>query len=303
MNIVLATCRDLPEWEQDDQALHEALRGRGVDFDVIPWDDPDVEWAMCDACLIRTTWDYTRRLEEYLDWIAHVSVVTRLFNPAEVVRWNAHKSYLRDLERVGVPVVPTQWIRQGGEADLKALLDDADGTRGFIKPAVGATSSGTLRFDITDAGVKQAQRHLDDLLAQGDALVQPYLSTVETLGERSAIFVEGELTHAVVKHPPAGDYRVQNDFGASDEPVQLTAQELQTAQTVLRVAEADQLLYARVDMLRDDEDHPVVTEVELIEPSMFFRHSREAAERLADALIRRVENGEPAPAGAAEEAE
>ena len=303
MNIVLATCRDLPESEQDDRALHEALAERGVDFELIPWDDPETEWGMFDACLIRTTWDYDSRLEEYLAWVDHAGAVTRLFNPPEVIRWNAHKSYLRDLERVGVPVVATQWGKRGGELDVKDVVEERGWDRGFIKPAVGATSVDTMRFDATSEGLLAAQRHVDALIKQGDVLIQPYLERVETQGERSAIFVDGAMTHSVVKRPVAGDYRVQNDFGASDEPVELTAEELRLTDMVCRVAETNHLLYARVDMLRDADDHAVVTEVELIEPSMFFRHSREAAEKLADALIARARDGKREPASCSGEVE
>ena len=275
MRIGLATSSDVPDWEVDDRPLHEALQARAVDLHHPVWDDDAVDWDAFDAVLIRTTWDYMERQEEFAAWAERVP---RLLNPAHIVRWNTHKSYLRDLP--SHHVAPTIWLFKGDTFDLSELPEG----RHFIKPQVGATARETLRFV---PGDPRAQAHLDRLLTTEDVMVQPYLSKVETEGEVSAIFIDGAISHCVRKIPNPGDYRVQDDFGAKDEPTTFSP-----AQRALAMNVWDRLfphlLYGRVDLLALDDGTPVVTEVELVEPSLFFRHGPGAAERLADALLARV---------------
>lgn len=288
MRIALATCSDLPDWEVDDAPLHAALRARGVALEQPPWDAP-VDWSAFDAVLIRTTWDYWHRRDAFVAWAESTAAQTRLLNPARVVAWNTDKRYLRPLGEA-VPLAPTVWLEQNQAVDLAALLTARGWPRGFIKPVVGASASDTLRFSADEAHT--AQTHLDALLARQGAMVQPYLPRVETDGEFSAIFVDGQITHGVRKVPVPGDYRVQDDYGASDEPYTLSPAEAAAAQRVLAAAESllgvGTLLYARADFLWADDGTVFLNELELVEPSLFFRHGPGAAERLADALIRRA---------------
>ncbi|MHC5114298.1 MAG: ATP-grasp domain-containing protein [Planctomycetota bacterium] len=287
LRVALPTCENLPSWEIDDRPLHEALAVRDVAVERPAWTDDTVDWSAYDACLIRTTWDYQERLDEFLAWVRATAERTRLFNPLAIVEWNTHKSYLRDVAERGFPTAPTVWLDRGRRVELAGVLADHGWERGFLKPAVGATARETMRFAATGAELASAQEHLDRLLPGEDMLLQPYLARVETEGERSAIFVDGEMTHSVRKIPVPGDYRVQDDFGASDEPVELTEAELDVAHGLMSSI-GDGLLYGRVDMLADDGGAPCVTELELVEPSLFFRHAPHAAEHLADALLRRI---------------
>jgi len=285
MRIALATRSNLPSWEVDDKILRAALVDRGIEVSEVPWDRPDVAWEDFDACVIRTTWDYQERRADFVGWAERAAGVTRLFNPAPIVRWNTHKSYLRDLEARGVPVVPTVWLQAGSRVDVARLLEERGWRRGFLKPAVGAAARATMRFDAAQAG--RAQRHLERLLECEDMMLQPYLASVESEGEISAVFIDAELTHAVRKIPVPGDYRVQDDFGARDEPRTLSPGELALARHAVQAAPGP-VLYARADFIRDDAGDLRVTELELVEPSLFFRHGRHAAARLADALIQRL---------------
>ncbi len=241
------------------------------------WDDPSIDWSAFDAVLIRTTWDYQEKREAFVEWAERLPVP--LYNPADTVRWNTHKSYLRDLESRGVPVVPTEWLERGTRPDIASLCARRGWTRGFLKPCVGATSRETLRFD---AGDPAAQAHADRLLAREDLMLQPYLARVETEGELSAIFIDGELTHGVRKVPVAGDYRVQDDFGAKDYPIDFP--DVPLARRAVEAA-GRTLLYARADFLVGPHGL-VLTELELVEPSLFFRHNLRAADRLARAVAR-----------------
>jgi glutathione synthase/RimK-type ligase-like ATP-grasp enzyme len=293
MRLALATCRALPAWEVDDRPLRAELEARGAEIHEPPWDDAAVDWSEFDACLIRTTWDYMERAAEYLEWADRVARATQLFNPAPVVRWNLHKSYLRDLERRGVAIVPTIWLEAGQPAEIGSILEEKGWERAFIKPMVGANARESLRFARDPAGVAAAQAHTDRLLPFEGLMLQPYLDRVERDGEVSAILVDGELTHGVRKVPVSGDYRVQDDFGARDYPFEFAGRERDAAQAAVDAAQAAlglarPPLYARADFLRAAGDDLLLTELELVEPSLFFRHSPPAAARLADALLTRL---------------
>jgi hypothetical protein len=281
MKLALATCSELPDWEVDDAPFHAALATRGVHVQQPAWDS-GCDWSAFDAVLIRTTWDYVARRDAFVAWAHHVASVTRLFNPAPVIEWNTHKGYLRRLARAGAPLAPTLWLDRYDSVQLASVLP---WDSGFIKPQVGASASDTLRF--TRADLPRAQDHLDALLRRSDVMVQPYLSQVETQGEVSAIYLDGRFSHGVRKVPVPGDYRVQDDYGATDAPHTLTAQERAVCDAVLGLVDED-LLYARVDLMRDDADRIVLAELELVEPSLFFRHGPGAADALADALVRRL---------------
>lgn len=295
VRIALATQRDLPDWEQDDLPFHAALRELGVDLHRPIWDDPEVKWHGYDGCLIRTTWDYMDKAEAFRAWAERVDERIPLFNPAAVVRWNLDKRYLRTLERRGVPHMPTVWIEPGAPIDVAQTMRARGWSRGFLKPVVGCSAQGTLRFSDTPAELADAQQHLESRL-QGSGtgmMLQPYLASVERDGEVSALFFDGVLSHGVRKVPVPGDYRVQDDYGASDEPYTFTESELalatharETAESILGLS--GPLLYARADFLRADDGTLRITELELIEPSLFFRHDPAAPMRLARALVQRL---------------
>ena len=292
MKLALVTCSDLPGWEKDDRPLHQELERRGIPFDQPCWDG-DVDWSAYDAALIRTTWDYMPRRDAFVAWAEGLPVP--LFNPGSVIRWNTHKGYLRALADLGVPIAPTIWAEQGQPLDVAAELAARGWTRGFIKPSVGACAVGTLRFDADADGVAGAQAHADALLSEGGVMLQPYLDRVEVDGELSAICFDGAISHAVQKVPVPGDYRVQDDHGATDHPITLTAAQTALFHRVLDAAHrvvpglgGEPLLYARIDLMYDAAGDLCVTELELVEPSLFFRHGPEAPRRLVDALTRRL---------------
>lgn len=298
MRLALATRSNLPSWEVDDIALHQALLATGIDVERPVWDDPAVDWSRFDLVLIRTTWDYQDKLAAFLRWVQRVEAMTRLENPGAVVAWNAHKTYLRDLERAGVPVAPTVWLDRGGRVDVGQVAAALGCTEGFLKPCVGATARETLRFPVDAAGIRAAQAHVDRLLPGEDLMLQPFLASVLTRGEWSAIFVEGRITHCVRKIPVPGDYRVQDDFGARDEPYAPTAAERAAALHAMDAAtraggacpraNGAPLLYGRADFLWTVDGACVLTELELIEPSLFFRHGAAAAVALAAAAVARA---------------
>ncbi|MEZ4265489.1 MAG: hypothetical protein R3F39_03850 [Myxococcota bacterium] len=288
--VALVTQRDLPAWEHDDLVLVDALRARGASVQTPIWDDPAVDWAAFDVAVIRTTWDYMPRRDAFVAWAERAATQTRLLNPPAVIRWNTDKTYLRDLADAGAPLLPTLWLARGSAPDLPALLATTGWERAFLKPQVGNSAIDTLRFDVTPDGLRIASSHLTKTLPGAGMLLQPYQPTVETAGELSAIFFAGAFSHAIQKIPVPGDYRVQDDHGASDGPAALTPDEVALAARVLGLAQAhlalaEPLLYARVDFLRTEAGDLVLNELELVEPSLFFRHAPSAAERFAGAIL------------------
>ncbi len=282
MNIALVSCDDLPGWEVDDNPLIEALEKRCATVHRPSW-TADIDWQQFDISVIRTTWDYHEKKDAFVAWCKSVP---RLYNNANVIEWNTHKSYLHDLASHGTAIAPTVWINKNEIIDVQKELRNFGTSKGFIKPQVGACASDTLRF--TSGEVINAQQFLLDNAHQ-DMMLQPYLQSVETEGELTAVFIDGDYTHGVQKIPVSGDYRVQDDFGASDIPYSFTNDEIETMKNTLKaVPDHSELLYARFDYLRDNENNLVLNELELVEPSLFFRHSQDSATRLANAIIKRV---------------
>lgn len=283
--LALATQRDLPDWEVDDAPFHEALDAAGIHHQQVIWDDPTVDWSAYRAVLIRTTWDYAGKRAAFVRWVDRVSTLTRLFNPPEVVHWSTDKRYLRDLEQAGVPIAPTVWLERGTTPDIAALCRERGWGRGFLKPIFGQTARETLRFEADSDGFAAAQAHVRRLLPDEGMILQPYLARVEQEGEHSAIYVDNQCTHVVQKLPPDGDYRVMDDFGGTDRPSSLDEAGLAICRRALAaVPSPDPLLYARVDLLRDDDSGWVLTELELVEPSLFFRHAPASATTLVTSL-------------------
>lgn len=287
LDVALATCAELPRLTPDDQLLLPALERRGLRAVPAVWDDPAFDWAAVRLVVIRSTWDYTTRRAEYLAWAERVAAVTLLRNPLPIVRWNTHKAYLEDFARRGLPVVPTACFGVGARVDLAALMAERNWRDVVIKPAVSATARETIR--LADIGFDAAQAHLDRLLPREDMLVQPFLARIESEGELSVLFISDSYSHAIRKRPVPGDYRAQDEFGGSMELVTPAPDETQLASSVLATVGAP-MLYARIDLMRDDAGALCLSELELVEPMLYFRQHPPAADRLAAAIARLLQS-------------
>ena len=289
-DVFIASASQLPRVDEDDAPLRAALAAAGVAAATRAWDDPTVDWGAARACVVRSTWNYVRHCDAFLDWAARCAAATQLWNPLPVVRWNSHKGYLGELGRAGLPVVPTRLCLRGqpgaAGSDLAALAAGWDQV--VIKPAISAGSFRTLRIGPHE--LDRGQQHLDLVRSEQDALVQPYLSSVEDYGERALVWIDGALTHAVRKSPRfAGD--AQRVSGA----VAIAPDEAALAERILAHVSAQRgwpapapLLYARVDLARDADGRPCLMELELIEPSLFLTRCPEALARLAAAIAARL---------------
>lgn len=298
MKIALVTAIAAYSLDEDLAPLQKALQALGIDAPILAWDDASVSWQRFDAALLRSPWDYTDRLPEFLDWAEQTSKQTTLINPLSVVRANTDKHYLAQLAAAGLAVVPSAFAEPGEDAGaaLLTFLDAHQDAADFVlKPAVGAGSRDAQRYARNQ--VAEATRHIARLLdAKRSVLMQPYLPSVDSDGETALMFFDGVFSHAIRKGP-----LLQKDEGptrALFAPEKITARtpgadELALANTILAALPEAPLAYARVDLIRAPDGSPCLLELELTEPSLFFAFAEGSAERFAAALLRRVTAAPP----------
>jgi hypothetical protein len=283
MDVALVSCVDLPEPDPDAGPLLSALEAAGIEAAVVAWDEPSVDWSQAPVTILRSSWNYPWHHQEFLHWAALAAGQTRLWNPLPVVRWNSHKRYLAELEARGIPVAPTELVPAGSGRALEEIRTRRGWEETVVKPAVSAGSYRTLRVP---AGSREAgEAHLRRLCAEGDALVQLYLPSVEDYGERALIWIDGELTHAVRKGPRFED-QVER---IASRAAPIAPDEERLARQVLEAVEGE-LLYARIDLAPGPGGAPVLMELELVEPSLYFGLCSQALDRFVAAVARVVRN-------------
>ncbi|KOV32650.1 hypothetical protein ADK60_13450 [Streptomyces sp. XY431] len=267
--IALVMARPRPEINADHDMplLLRALSEAGADAISAEWDDPGVDWSEFDLAVIRSTWDYTWRKPEFLDWVDRCSRATRLANPPEVVRWSSDKSYLGTLAAAGVPVVRTRYLAPGDPADLP------DDHEYVLKPVIGAGARYAARYrpeQHDEARDQVARMHAEGLTA----ILQPYMSGIDTTGERALVFVRGRFLHAIRKNAvlsPDVPFDQRKVAHPGLQPWSPTPADLAVAERALAtVPGSADLLYARVDLVDNADGTPLVMELELVEPNLFL---------------------------------
>lgn len=288
--IALATARAACDLDEDLAPLATALRGQGAVADIVVWDDTDIDWSGYRLVVLRSTWDYSLRLGDFLAWLDRTARLTRVVNPPPVVRWNLDKHYLGELRRAGAAIVPTTFVEPGEDAAhaIALFLRDETAAEVVIKPVVGSGSRDAQRHARSDVAAMTS--HVARLLAeQRSVLVQPYLDRVDEHGETALVYFNGEFSHAFRKGP-----LLQRGSGASEAlfakeeitPRTPAADELALGTRVLGVLPFAPLTYARIDLIRGKDGAPCVLELELAEPSMYFACGAGSAERFAKVLNR-----------------
>ena len=289
--IALATASAYASLVADDRLLVDALATRGVRTAPAIWNDPAVNWTDFDAVVIRSCWDYHLAHDEFLAWVArlHASNV-RVLNPPALVRWNAEKGYLRDLTARGVVVVPTRWVEQADVMPLEEIMREQHWPEVVVKPAISASAHETWRAGTSEAA--SSEDRFRRMVSRGRVLVQPYLDVIAVEGEWSLLFYDGVYSHAALKRPKAGDFRVQVEHGGGSEIGEPEGHAIESAGRALAAAEQGKArsLYARVDGCIVDGRF-VLMELELIEPDLYLRGNPSAPLRLADALLSRIDEG------------
>jgi len=277
MHVVIVTATTLPQPDPDEPALVAALEARGAHVRVLPWDGPRADFS-ADVAVVRSTWNYLAKRDAFCDWADRTERVTRLLNPASVLRDNTDKIYLRRLAEAGIPIVRTRFVDRGEDPtqaldqERRAGADDV-----VIKPRVSAGSFGTKRFTLATA-LDEATAFLAEHLATRDMMVQPYQRAVDDSGERSHVFIDGAFTHCMRKSPRfSGEpFRITGPFPPEADETALATRVLERF---------PKLLYARVDLVRDDAGSARLMELEVTEPYLMLGAAPHALERLADAIV------------------
>lgn len=198
MKLFLATCDEKPDGTADDQLLWKQLLRRGISTEFRAWSDVSVHWEQADLVLIRSTWDYHRRLPEFLEWAGRVEKLTQLANPLAVVHWNSTKRYLLELQTQGLPIIPSVFVNEltAAREAVKTTLQELG--QAVIKPAVSATAERTFR--VSDALI--AENAVTQALKRGEIVIQPYISSIANSGEVSLLYFKTKsgchFSHAVL---------------------------------------------------------------------------------------------------------
>ena len=260
-------------------ALNAGLAGR-AELTAIDWRAPLEQLALFDIAYLGTPWDYTEAKDEFLGRLDALEAAgVRVFNPVAVIRWNADKLYLKELEERGAPSIPTLWPEAPNAADVTAAFTRFGTDRVVVKRRIGAGAIGQDSFTL--ASPPPADWRMDQ-----PAMIQPFLPAIQSEGELSFIFVSGQLSHALIKRAAQGDYRIQSLYGGTEVPLNPAPADRAAAEAVMAMLPFTQPpLYARIDMVRLESGQLAVIEAELIEPYLYPEQGPAFGERLAGALL------------------
>ncbi len=276
--VALVTCFNIPEPDPDESILIDACKAAGLQVELVPWEDRKVEWERFDLVVLRSTWNYYEDEIGFRSWIEEVSARTSLWNGKDLVLWNLDKHYLSELSGLGISTVPTRYIDLA--EGLGQILDDEGWDDFVVKPTVSAGSFMTQRFSRNE--LSEAEAFVASIQKTHSAMVQKYMSCVADGGEVALIHIDGELTHGLVKHP-----RFDGDDESVSEAIVPSCEQAAMAKLVMG-AVSEPWLYGRIDLMLADDGHWLLSELELVEPSLFFRQSKFALDRFVSALVRLV---------------
>lgn len=255
-----------------------ALQAKDIDLVELDWRSSETDWSAYDAAMIGTTWDYSDHPVEFLETLEKIEASgVALYNSSRQVRWNSRKTYLKDLAQKGVKTIPTLWLSKPSAEELQKAYDTLQSDDLVVKRQIGAGAQDQIRI--------RRGETLSDYAH--DAMIQPFLKSIQTEGEYSFIMIDGELSHALIKRAKSGDYRIQSLYGGMEEKVHPSADEIEAARSVL--AHLDEMpLYARVDMVRGTDGALWLMELELIEPNLYPEQADHLGTLLATALSARL---------------
>jgi glutathione synthase/RimK-type ligase-like ATP-grasp enzyme len=283
--ICFVTCRTWPEISESDRLVQRALEAQGATVEARAWNTPDAVWEGFDAIVLRSNWDYHFEPDAFVGWLDRLERAgARVFNPPALVRWNLTKAYLLELGRAGVPTVATVILEDESRAGLEAVMAARGWSRVVMKPVISASAHDTRL--VSAATLDEAAAALASGAMRRPVLIQPFVEEIQTRGEWSLIFIETEMTHAVLKRPAVGEFRVQPRLGGTVETPEPADAVRRVARAALAALPAPPL-YARIDGVETAAGFRIM-EVEVNEPGLFFPHAPAAAQRFAEALLRRV---------------
>ena len=283
--VALVTYSEHPELTDDDAMLVAPLARHNIESVAVPWDAEGVDWHGFDSIVVRSTWNYTYKFEEFTRWLTQMKQASLpLVNSYETMIWNANKRYLVELQEKGQPIIPSRVVESGSQARLEEIMKEEGWNEVVFKPVISASAYHTHKSTLKDAAVNQA--HFDEALAHSAVLVQPFEEAICKEGEWSLIFFNHQFSHAVLKVPKSGDFRTQPHLGGKIQPIEAPARLVQDAERLLSSL-PEPVLYARVDGV-NKEGQLVLMELELIEPALFMFADTKSPEKMADAIHEKI---------------
>jgi hypothetical protein len=267
----------------EDQILTKALEKRNFKVGRFSWERNDIDWSDCTYILFRTPWNYTEKWDEFFAWFERVQKKVTFINPVPIINWNLDKHYLFDLEKKGVTIAKTIAIEKGSTKTLEEVVKELSCDEVVIKPFISASARSTYRIKLND--VHSYEFIFKECIQNEDMMVQEFQKSIPERGEVSLMFFGNTYSHSVLKKAKKGDFRVQDDFEGTVHDYTASEEELAFAQHA--ISQIDTLpVYSRIDIFRDNNGQLALGELELIEPELWFRNHEEAADLLADELVK-----------------
>lgn len=260
--------------------LQAGFTPHGLTLTPVRWMDPALDWTRFAAVLVNCAWDYQDNHEVFLTTLDRIAALgVPVFNDPATVRWNIRKTYLRELEAKGIPIIPTHWPETPTASDITTAMQ-AFGADVILKRQVGGGARAQVRY--TQDNLPEPGSIMDR-----PGMIQPMIPAIATEGEFSFLFIDGEFSHAVLKRPKSGDYRIQAAYGGASQAIDPTPVDRAAAQRVLDVLTTTPL-YARVDMVRGAEGNLLLMELEVLEPFLFPEGAPQIGAMLGKALAKRI---------------
>jgi len=282
--LALITWSGLPQGAESERLMLPYLAAAGIETQVVDWRSAGADFSQFDLVVLRSCWDYHLRGKEFTEWLRRTAREVPILNDPETVLWNLNKFYLREMPATGIEIAPTVFVN-GGTITPSAWQEIRSWKKSVVKPAVSASAHKTWRFD---AAALPEEDELKSRMEGEPFLLQQFIPEIEAHGEISFIYIDGAYSHAVLKRPAADDFRVQQEHGGSAELFHCDSALLAQANEIVpKVAHVRESLYCRIDAVVRN-GRLVLMELELIEPELFLGLGQGAAERFADAIIRRV---------------
>lgn len=266
--------------------LKDALEALGRTVSRTYWNNPEYDWSQTKVAVIRTVWDYFEHFEAFNTWMVETASKTNLINPLALQQWNSHKFYLKELQKKGIRIVPTEFVAKGSSVSLQEISAKRDWNNKVIKPAISAAAFHT--YKVSEANSPEMENTFQALLKDKDMLVQPFIETITEKGEASLMVFNGTYTHAILKKTKEGDFRVQDDFGGSVHPYSPTEEEIEFALAANASCPVIPI-YGRVDIVWDAAGNPMLSEMEFLDPEIWLRKAPETARELAGGIAKMID--------------
>ncbi len=265
----------------EDSLLQKALENKGLKVNRTNWDDENFDWSSTKSAIFRSTWDYFDRYPEFSKWLKKTKELTTFINPHSLIKWNIDKHYLAELKTNGVRIPASIFVEKGDSRSLKMVISTLDWEEFILKPVISGGGRHTYRF--TQENLEELEPIFAELLKSESWMLQEFQKKITTKGEVAFMVFGGKYSHAVLKKAKAGDFRVQDDFGGSIHPYEASEDEIAFVENVFNAVNPTPI-YARVDVIWNNQNQLCLGEIELIEPELWFRMNENSAQLCADAI-------------------